>query len=122
MTSSRLLAGASGYSFKEWKGTFYPDDIKPDAMLDWYAGTPADRRDQQHVLPDAHDDGARILVRQHARSLPLRDQGIAAASRTSRGSRRNRQAEPLGYLYRNLASLGAKRGPVLFQLPPEPQE
>jgi uncharacterized protein YecE (DUF72 family) len=27
-------------------------------------------------------------------------------------------AEPLGYLYRNLASLGAKRGPVLFQLPP----
>jgi uncharacterized protein YecE (DUF72 family) len=26
--------------------------------------------------------------------------------------------EPLGYLYGNLASLGAKRGPVLFQLPP----
>jgi uncharacterized protein YecE (DUF72 family) len=24
----------------------------------------------------------------------------------------------LGYLYRNLAALGAKRGPVLFQLPP----
>jgi len=27
-------------------------------------------------------------------------------------------AEPLGFLYRNLAALGAKRGPVLFQLPP----
>jgi uncharacterized protein YecE (DUF72 family) len=27
-------------------------------------------------------------------------------------------AEPLGYLYRNLEALGAKRGPVLFQLPP----
>jgi uncharacterized protein YecE (DUF72 family) len=27
-------------------------------------------------------------------------------------------AEPLGYLYRNLTALGAKRGPVLFQLPP----
>ena len=26
--------------------------------------------------------------------------------------------EPLGYLYRNLAALGEKRGPVLFQLPP----
>ena len=26
--------------------------------------------------------------------------------------------EPLGYLYRNLAALGDKRGPVLFQLPP----
>jgi len=27
-------------------------------------------------------------------------------------------AEPLDYLYRNLAALGGKRGPVLFQLPP----
>jgi uncharacterized protein YecE (DUF72 family) len=27
-------------------------------------------------------------------------------------------AEPLAFLYRNLASLGAKRGAVLFQLPP----
>ncbi|HEX5092965.1 MAG TPA: DUF72 domain-containing protein [Burkholderiales bacterium] len=27
-------------------------------------------------------------------------------------------AEPLGFLYRGLAALGAKRGPVLYQLPP----
>src|SRR3954465_14342062 len=32
-----LLAGASGYSYKEWKGNFYPQDLKPDAMLLWYA-------------------------------------------------------------------------------------
>ena len=38
MTTSRLLAGASGYSFKEWKGTFYPEDMKPEGMLAWYAG------------------------------------------------------------------------------------
>ena len=30
----------------------------------------------------------------------------------------DKAAEPLGFLYRNLAALGAKRGPVLFQLPP----
>ena len=34
----RLLAGASGYSFKEWKGSFYPADIRPEQMLAWYAG------------------------------------------------------------------------------------
>src|SRR5947207_6308839 len=34
--SMKLFAGASGYSFKEWKGNFYPADIKPDAMLAWY--------------------------------------------------------------------------------------
>jgi uncharacterized protein YecE (DUF72 family) len=33
----RMLAGASGYSFKEWKGVFYPPDIKPPEMLSWYA-------------------------------------------------------------------------------------
>jgi uncharacterized protein YecE (DUF72 family) len=33
----RLIAGASGYSYKEWQGSFYPEKIKPDAMLAWYA-------------------------------------------------------------------------------------
>src|SRR5258705_12687566 len=37
MATSRLLAGASGYSFKEWKGNFYPEKIKPEEMLTWYA-------------------------------------------------------------------------------------
>ncbi len=35
--SLRLYAGASGYSFKEWKGVFYPDTLKSDAMLGYYA-------------------------------------------------------------------------------------
>src|SRR5437773_10772156 len=34
--SKKLFAGASGYSYKEWKGNFYPADVKPDAMLAWY--------------------------------------------------------------------------------------
>ena len=36
-TRRRINAGASGYSFKEWKGTFYPPDLKADAMLAFYA-------------------------------------------------------------------------------------
>ena len=31
--TARLWAGASGYSFKEWKGTFYPETMNPDGML-----------------------------------------------------------------------------------------
>ena len=34
---TQLLAGASGYSFKEWKGPFYPETIKPEEMLAYYA-------------------------------------------------------------------------------------
>ena len=34
---SRLIAGASGYFYKEWCGSFYPEKTKPDAMLGFYA-------------------------------------------------------------------------------------
>src|SRR5690242_6431012 len=34
----RLHVGTSGYNFPEWKGTFYPEKIKPPAMLPYYAG------------------------------------------------------------------------------------
>jgi hypothetical protein len=37
MNTSKLWAGASGYAFKEWKGSFYPEKIQPEAMLAWYA-------------------------------------------------------------------------------------
>jgi uncharacterized protein YecE (DUF72 family) len=37
MNTSKLWAGASGYAFKEWKGSFYPEKIQPEAMLGWYA-------------------------------------------------------------------------------------
>ena len=32
-----LLAGTSGYSYKEWKGSFYPEKLPADAMLRYYA-------------------------------------------------------------------------------------
>ena len=35
--AATVYAGASGYAFKEWCGSFYPDKIKADAMLGWYA-------------------------------------------------------------------------------------
>jgi uncharacterized protein YecE (DUF72 family) len=32
-----LHVGTSGYSYKEWKGTFYPDDLPAAKMLQFYA-------------------------------------------------------------------------------------
>ena len=87
-------------------------------MLACYAAAPADGRDQQHVLPDAQDDGAREL----GRRTPPDDFrfAIKASRRITHIARLKAEtaAEPVDYLYRNLAALGAKRGPVLFQLPP----
>jgi len=33
----RVLVGTSGYSYKEWKGNFYPEETKPQDMLRLYA-------------------------------------------------------------------------------------
>src|SRR5947207_12032843 len=32
-----LYVGTSGYSYKEWKGTFYPEDLPDKRMLRFYA-------------------------------------------------------------------------------------
>src|SRR5205823_14601756 len=33
----KILAGTSGYAFKQGKGNFYPQDLKDDRMLGYYA-------------------------------------------------------------------------------------
>ena len=33
----RLLVGTSGFSYKEWKGSFYPADLPDAQMLRYYA-------------------------------------------------------------------------------------
>ena len=117
MTTSRLLAGASGYSFKEWKGTFYPPDIKPEAMLAWYSehlptveiNNTFYRMPKTSVLENwaaTTPEGFRFSIKASRRITHMARLKVESST------------EPLGYLYRNLAALGAKRGPVLFQLPP----
>ncbi len=33
----RVLTGTSGFSYKEWKGSFYPEDLPDSEMLRHYA-------------------------------------------------------------------------------------
>jgi uncharacterized protein YecE (DUF72 family) len=117
VTSSRILAGASGYSFKEWKGVFYPEKIKPEDMLAFYAerlptveiNNTFYRMPKTAVLESwagLTPEGFRFAIKASRRITHIARLKVETA------------AEPLGYLYRNLAALGAKHGAVLFQLPP----
>ena len=117
MTNSRLLAGASGYSFKEWKGAFYPDKIKAEDMLAWYA----ERLPTVEINNTFYRMPKTAVLENWAAATPEAFRfAIKASRRITHIARIKAEtaAEPLGYLYRNLAALGAKRGPVLFQLPP----
>jgi uncharacterized protein YecE (DUF72 family) len=117
MTGSRLLAGASGYSFKEWKGSFYPDDLKSEEMLAFYA----ERLPTVEINNTFYRMPTTGMLESWAGSTPESFRfAIKASRRITHIARMKSEsaAEPLSFLYRNLAALGAKRGPVLFQLPP----
>jgi uncharacterized protein YecE (DUF72 family) len=113
---SKLLAGASGYSFKEWCGPFYPPKTKGEDMLAFYSARLPTveinntfyRMPQPKVLEHWREtvpDGFRFSIK-----APRR---ITHISRLKESA-----ADSVQYLYKMLESLGDKRGPVLFQLPP----
>ena len=117
MGAARLFAGASGYSFKEWKGSFYPQDIKPDGMLAYYAA----RLPTVEINNTFYRMPKTSVLENWAATAPEGFRfAIKASRRITHMSRLRAEtaAESLQFLYKNLAALGAKRGPVLFQLPP----
>jgi uncharacterized protein YecE (DUF72 family) len=113
----RILAGASGYSYKEWKGGFYPEGIRPDSMLAWYA----ERLPTVEINNTFYRMPATGMLESWAKSTPGSFRfAIKASRRITHIARLKAEtaADSLAFLYRNLAALGEKRGPVLFQLPP----
>jgi uncharacterized protein YecE (DUF72 family) len=116
-TPQRLWAGASGYAFKEWKGSFYPEKIAPEAMLAWYA-----ERLPTVEINNTFYQMPKVTVLEHwAEVTPATFRFAIKASRRITHEARlaaDAAADSVAYLYKNLAALGAKRGPVLFQLPP----
>jgi uncharacterized protein YecE (DUF72 family) len=117
MNDSTLFAGASGYSFKEWKGTFYPVDLKAEAMLAWYA----DRLPTVEINNTFYRLPKTEMLEHWAASTPADFRFAIKASRRITHMARlkaDSAADAVAFLYRNLAALGGKRGPVLFQCPP----
>ena len=117
MPTSRLFAGASGYSFKEWCGPFYPEKMKPDEMLAWYAA----RLPTVEINNTFYRMPKREVLSNWVATTPEQFKFAIKASRRITHLTRlkgDEAAESVKYLYAQLDELGAKRGPVLFQLPP----
>ena len=111
MTASRFLIGASGYSYKEWKGNFYPDDMKPDGMLAFYSSKlpTVEINNTFYQMPKVN------VLENWAAATPAHFRFAIKASRRITHDARikaDASADSVEFLYRNLAALGAKRGPV----------
>lgn len=113
----RLFAGASGYSFKEWKGTFYPPAMKPDGMLAFYSA----RLPTVEINNTFYRMPRTEMLDNWAKTVPAAFRfSIKASRRITHFAQLKPEsaADSVSFLYRSLESLGEKRGPVLFQLPP----
>jgi len=117
MTAAKLHAGASGYSFKEWCGSFYPEKMKPDAMLAWYA----ERLPTVEINNTFYQMPKAAVLEKWAQATPPEFRFAIKASRRITHDGRlkpDNVRDSVDYLYRTLATLGDRRGPLLFQLPP----
>ena len=111
----RLLVGTSGYSYKEWKGSFYPEDLPAKEMLAYYSTRlPAvEINNTFYRLPSESvlEGWAEATEREFRFS-------IKASRRITHFRRLRGVEELLQYLLDTVQVLGAKLGPLLFQLPP----
>ena len=108
--------GTSGWSYREWKGSFYPADLKNHQMLAYYG----ERFDSVEVNNTYYRLPTREVLEDWATQVPAGFSFVVKASRhiTHRAKLRTEAADPLAYLLETCNVLGDKLGPVLFQTPP----
>lgn len=110
-----ILVGTSGWSYKEWKGSFYPPKLPAEEMLRFYAG----RFPAVEVNNSFYRIPAERVLAGWADQVPESFRFVLKASR--RVTHNNRLADPdgsLAYFLRAINPLGPRLGPTLFQLPP----
>lgn len=110
-----LYVGTSGFSYKEWKGPFYPEDLPASDMLSYYAHrlNAVEINNTFYRMPSAG------LLRDWAAKVPEGFSFVLKASRRITHMQRLKDVdEPLAYLLETSQTLGDRRGPMLFQLPP----
>jgi len=111
----RLLAGTSGFSYKEWVGEFYPDKLPPKEMLRFYATRlrAVEINNTFYRMPNAAAiQGWRAQVPDGFRFA------IKTPRRITHSKRLENCAEELRFLFAALTDLGSCFGSLLVQLPP----
>ncbi len=111
-----LFTGTSGFAYKEWKGAFYPEDIRNDDMLAYYASQfpSVEINNSFYRMP------AEKTLTQWTQQVPPQFRFVLKApQRITHFTRLKEESkDPLDYFVRMSAALGPQRGPILFQLPP----
>ena len=113
--SAKLYVGTSGFSYPEWRGTFYPKGLPADQMLEHYSGvfSTVELNNTFYRFPRTEH------VEEWRRATPV---GFRFSIKASRQITHNRRLKDVDELVRvqleRISGLKDRRGPLLFQLPP----
>ncbi len=111
----RLRVGTSGYAYKEWKGSFYPADLKPERMLAHYAS----RLDTVEINNTFYRMPSETVLLGWAGQVPAEFRFVLKAPRRlTHIQRLTIEDDSLEYFLRTAGVLGERLGAALFQLPP----
>ncbi|MGH8849687.1 MAG: DUF72 domain-containing protein, partial [Casimicrobiaceae bacterium] len=111
----KLLAGTSGYSYKEWLGHFYPEKLAAGEMLRYYAGhfPTVEINNTFYRMP------AESMLGQWYEQVPDRFTfTLKAPRRITHDLRLQDTDSHVAEFVRRAGALGNKLGVLLFQLPP----
>jgi len=111
----RFFVGTSGYSYKEWKGTFYPEKLPQKEMLGYYAQrfSTVEINNTFYRMPTASG------LESWAQQVPEGFRFVLKAPQKITHHKRLKDAEAdAEYFVRTSRALKQRRGPLLFQVPP----
>jgi uncharacterized protein YecE (DUF72 family) len=112
---TKLAVGTSGYSYKEWVGSFYPPKTPANQMLRFYG--------QQFQTVEINNTFYRMpqesMLARWAGEVPEAFRFVLKAPKRISHDRRLREVhEETSRLLQVASVLGPRLGPFLFQLPP----
>src|SRR3989440_4115259 len=110
-----LLVGTSGYSYKEWKGSFYPEKIPAKAMLRFYS----ERLSTVEINATFYRMPQTSMLENWKEQVPGTFRfALKASQRITHFKRLKETVEETKYFLETASVLGEQLGVVLFQLPP----
>jgi len=110
-----LYVGTSGYSYKEWKGSFYPEKLAAKDMLPYYSSKlPAvELNNTFYRLPQ------RSMVESWKAQVPENFRfSVKASQRITHFKRLKEASAETDYMLETVSALDDRLGVVLYQLPP----
>ena len=110
-----LLVGTSGYSYKEWKGSFYPAKIPAKEMLRYYS----ERLSTVEINATFYRMPQKSVLENWKEQVPPTFRfSLKASQRITHFKRLKDTEEETKYFLETAAALEGQLGVVLFQLPP----